>query len=205
MSDWFAALGNNIGELIVFFITVALLQNIVLTTAFGSSMLLTVVRKPKGIWLFTAILTVFSVLTVLIAYPLDRLCGTSVENYWRPLMMVGITVLLYAIACLVLIHWFPSFYKRVNQMLPMAAFNNLVLGIALVANVQFASSLGGILGLAFGSCLGFGLLSYITAEGIERLDNPDMPAAFRGMPSTMVYLGLLALALLGFTTNFSLI
>ena len=40
---------------------------------------------------------------------------------------------------------------------------------------------------------------------MERLDNPDMPAAFRGLPATLVYLGLLALALMGFTPAFSLL
>ena len=45
----------------------------------------------------------------------------------------------------------------------------------------------------------------MTAEGIERLDNPDMPEAFRGMPANLVYLGLVALALLGFTSDFRLI
>lgn len=205
MSEILTGIAENIGDLLSFFVTIALLQNIVLTTAFGSSVVLNIVRKPKTIWLFTAILTVFSVLTVLIAYPLDGLLGTAVSNYWRPLMMVGITVVLYVIMTLILMRAFPAFYRRVSNLLPVAAFNNLVLGIALVCNVQFASSLGGIIGLAFGSCLGFGLLTWITAEGIERLDNPDMPAAFRGMPSTLVYLGLLALALMGFTSNFSLI
>ncbi len=205
MREILSGIAENIGDLLSFFVTIALVQNIVLTTAFGSSVVLHIVRKPKTIWLFTAMLTVFSVLTVLIAYPLDSLLGTAVSNYWRPLMMVGITVVLYTVATLVTMHWFPVFYRRVSNLLPLAAFNNLVLGIALVCNVQFSSSLGGIIGLAFGSCLGFGLLTWVTAEGIERLDNPDMPAAFRGMPSTLVYLGLLALALMGFTSNFSLI
>ena len=87
----------------------------------------------------------------------------------------------------------------------MAAFNNLVTGIALVSNLQLVTGLGGNIGLAIGSCLGFALLTWFTAEGIERMDNPDMPEAFRGMPSTLVYLGLLALALMGFTSDFSLI
>ena len=205
MSQFFQNLGAELAELISFFVTVALLQNIVLTTGFGSSVALHIVRKPKNIWLFSGILAFFAVFTVVIAYPLDKLFGTAVTNYLRPLMMVGITVVLYIAANLVLGRAFPQFYTRVNRMLPMAAFNNLVTGIALVSNLQFSSSLAGNIGLAIGSCLGFALLSWLTAEGIERMDNPDMPEAFRGMPSTLVYLGLLALALMGFTSNFSLI
>ena len=205
MSDFLRELAADFSDLASFLVTIALLQNIVLTTGFGSSMMMHTVRKPKNIWLFTAVLTVFTVLTVLIAYPLDSLAGTAITNYWRPLMLVGITVVLYLIITPVTRKVAPRFYARISALLPIAAFNNLVLGIALVSNVQFTSGLGGIIGLAVGACLAFGLLTWLTAEGIERLDNPDMPDAFRGMPATLVYIGLVALALMGFTSDFSLI
>ncbi len=205
MSEFFHAVVNGIRELLSFFITIALLQNIVLTTGFGSSSVLRVVRKPRTVWLFSAILTVFSVLTVVIAYPLDRLIGTAITNFWRPLMLLGITAVLYIIAVLVLQRFYKNFYTRISRALPLAAFNSLVVGIALVSNMQFSTTLLGTIGLAVGACLGFALLTFIVDEGIERLDNPDMPDAFRGMPSTLLYIGILALALMGFTSNFSLI
>lgn len=195
----------EISDLFSFFVVIALLQNIVLTTGFGSSIMLHVVRKPKNIWLFTAVLTGFSVLTALIAYPLDQLCGTAITNFWRPLMISGITVVLYILAHFILRRRFPELYHRVRHTLHLAAFNNLVLGIALITNVQFTANLGATIGLSVGACLAFGLLTWITAEGIERLDNPDIPKAFRGMPATLVYIGLIALALMGFASNFSLI
>ena len=198
-------LWTELSDLFSFFVTIAFLQNVVLTTSFGSSIMLHVVRKPKTIWLFTAMLTGFSVLTALIAYPLDRVCGTAITNFWRPLMIVGITVVQYIVAHLVLRRWFPTLYRRIGHSLHLAAFNNLVIGIALITNVQFTANLGATIGLSVGACLAFGLLTWITAEGIERLDNPDIPKAFRGMPATLVYIGLVALALMGFSSNFSLI
>lgn len=205
MIEFFTAVYDGFKELISFFITIALLQNIVLTTGFGSSSVLRVVRKPRNVWMFSGLLTVFSVLTVVIAYPLDRLFGTAVTNYWRPLMLIGITAVLYILAVVLLGAFAPAFYGRVSRTMPLAAFNSLVVGVALVANVQFSSTLGGIIGLTVGACLGFALLTFIVDEGIERLDNPDMPDAFRGMPATLVYIGILALALMGFTSDFSLI
>ena len=65
--------------------------------------------------------------------------------------------------------------------------------------------LPGAIGLSLGSCLGFLLLSLLTAEARERTDNPDVPQAFRGLPITLVYLGLMALALLGFKSGVSFI
>ncbi|MBR3778846.1 MAG: hypothetical protein IKL13_03870 [Clostridia bacterium] len=205
MREFLMRIHPNLAELLSFFVSVALLQNVILTTGFGSSVMLHVVKKPKSIWLFSGILGFFSVLTVVIAYPLDQYFGTDATNFWRPFMMVAITVVLY-IAVTLLLKWLlPDFYSRVSRLLPMAAFNNLVTGIALVCNAHFGTNLAGNVGLAIGSCLSFGILTWLTAEGIERMDNPDMPEAFRGMPSTLLYVGILALALMGFVSNFSLI
>jgi len=205
MSQFISTLLPELQDLLSFFVTVALLQNVILTTGFGSSVMLHMVRKPKNIWLFSGILAVFSTLTVVIAYPLDRLFGTEMTNLWRPFMMIAITAVLYVLANLLLQWLTPNFYTRVSRMLPMAAFNNLVTGIALVCNAHFAVNLGGNIGLAIGSCLSFGILTWLTAEGIERMDNPDMPEAFRGMPSTLIYVGLLGLSLMGFASTFTLI
>ena len=205
MREFLMRIHPNLAELLSFFVSVALLQNVILTTGFGSSIMLHMVKRPKNIWLFSGILGVFSALTVVIAYPLDRQFGTASNNLWRPVMMVGITILLYIIANLLLQWLLPVFYTRVSRLLPMCAFNNLVTGIAMVCNAHFNSTLAGNVGLAVGSALSFGLLTWLTAEGMERMDNPDMPEAFRGAPSTLLYVGLLALALMGFVSNFTLI
>lgn len=76
-------------------------------------------------------MTAFSVLTVLIAYPLDSLIGTGqAAKLLRPLMMVAIAAVLYALASFWLHRALPSVYRRVSRLLPLAAFNNLVIGIA---------------------------------------------------------------------------
>lgn len=205
MIDFLKMLGNELVDLLSFLVTIALLQNVVLTSGFGASMSLHVMRKPKTIWLFSALLTGFSVTTVTIAYPLDYIIGTAITNFWRPLMITGIAAVLYVIATLVMRRFFAEFYTKVSAMMPMAAFNTLVIGIAMVSNVQFNAGLGGAIGLTVGSCLAFSILTWLTAEGIERLDNPDMPNTFRGSPSTLVYIGLVALAMMGFTSDFSFI
>ena len=40
---------------------------------------------------------------------------------------------------------------------------------------------------------------------MERLDNPDVPKAFRGLPAILIYLGIIALALMGFSDSAPLI
>ena len=197
---------NEFSRFFLFLFAAAVTQNMVLTTGFGSSVLLRIMRSRHSLLAFSALLSIFSLLTVMIAYPLDNLIGTS---FWakllRPLMIVGIAIVLYCLAALILSKAAPDFYAHYQRLLPLAAFNNLVIGIALIANHSFAISLFGAIGLALGACIGFVLLSWLTAEGISRTDNPAVPAAFRGMPITLIYIGLLALAILGFRSSISLI
>lgn len=190
-------------QMLLFLLATALIQNLVLTTGFGSSIMLRIVRRPKEIGAYGTLLTGFSVLTVLIAYPLDQLIGTgSTAKLFRPVMIIAITSVLYLLLAWILRQALPGLYRRISRLLPLAAFNNLVIGVALIINHQFATTLPGAIGLAAGSSLGFILLSWLTAEGMERLDNPDIPRSFRGLPATLLYLGILALALLGFRTPF---
>lgn len=197
---------NPLSQFLLFLLAMAFLQNAILSTGFGSSIMLRIVRRPRDILLFSGLLCGFSVTTMVIAYPLDMLIGTGyAAKLLRPVMMILIAALLYIVATLVLRKSRPAAYQRVNRLLPLAAFNNLVIGLALIVNHRFALSLPGAIGLSLGACLGFLVLTWLTAEGMERLDNPDMPQSFRGMPATLIYLGLLALALLGFSNTVSLI
>ena len=193
-------------QLISFLLAAAFIQNLVLSTGFGTSVMLRMSRKRKNILPFSALLCLFTVGTVLICYPLDLLIGTGVAAKWfRPLMIICVTALLYIAAVLLLKKKFAPLYAKVSRVLPMAAFNNMVIGIALIVNHQFALSLPGAIGLGVGACGGYLLLSWLTAEGMERLDNPDVPRAFRGLPSVLIYLGIIALALMGFSGSVSLI
>lgn len=193
-------------DFLYFLFAAAFLQNVVLMTGFGSSTLLRISRKRSNILVFSALLCLFAVLTSAICYPIDALTGTSVLAKWlRPLWMVCITALLYVGAVILLRKWQPGLYNSCRRLIPLAAFNNLVIGIALIANHRFAISFVGAIGMSFGACIGFLLLSWLITEAMERLDNPDVPKAFRGLPSVLLYLGILALALMGFSGSVSLI
>lgn len=197
---------SNFSTFVMFLFATTVTQNMVLSTGLGSSMMLRIVRHPRDLWLFFAELTGFSVVTVTIAYPLDQLIGFG---FWakllRPLMITGIAIILYLLVSLISRKVNPNFYARISHQLPLAAFNNLVIGVALICNHSFALPLYAAIALAIGCCGGFVGLSLLTAEGLQRLDNPSVPVAFRGLPLTLLYIGLLALAILGFATPVSLI
>lgn len=193
-------------EFLLWLLALAFLQNLVLSTGLGASLLIRITRRPRDILAYGGVLCGFLVLSVLVTYPLDRLIGTEpLAKLLRPSMMIAVAVLLYVIVNPLLHRLFPRLYKRISYLLPLAAFNNIIIGLLLIINHQFSVTLPGALGIAVGTGVGFVLLSWLTVEGMERLDNPAMPAAFKGLPATLLYLGILALALTGFSTDVSLI
>ena len=184
----------------------AIVQNIVLSTGMGVSAVLKIMKRPRTFFQFSKLVLGFSVLLTMLFYPIDKaLPVTWPVLMVRPTLIVLLSVLLYLISILILPRLFPNWYRRIRGILPLAALNNLVVGVTLVINFQVSFTFWGAVGLATGSAVGFLLICAITAEGFSRLDNPDIPAAFRGLPATLLYLGLLALAIMGFNPLITLI
>jgi len=73
-----------------------------------------------------------------------------------------------------------------------------VLGTVLVERTQ-SFTLGQSLGFGLGSGLGYVLAVLLVTEARHRLRSRAIPKAFRGLPITLVYIGVLALAIYGFT------
>ena len=84
------------------------------------------------------------------------------------------------------------------RIVPLAALNSGVLGTVLVARTQ-TFTLGQSLGFGLGSGLGYVLAVLLVTEARHRLRSRAIPKAFRGLPITLVYIGVLALAIYGFT------
>ena len=55
------------------------------------------------------------------------------------------------------------------------------------------------MGFALGSALGYVLAVLVVTEGQRKLQNRSVPAPFKGLPVTLLYIGVLALAIYGFT------
>lgn len=190
----------------LYLLTASLVQNFVLTTGFGSSMVLRLSRRPATLLPFGGLLTVFSALSVVAVYPLDRLLGTAATaQLLRPLLIIGVVSVLYMVSYGILQLIRRPFAATLRKMLPTVAFNNVTVGILLIVNHQFALPLWSAVAMAVGSALGFTLLSLFIGDLRRRLDHPDVPIAFRGLPILLVSLGLLALGLMGFSSSVVLI
>ena len=91
---------------------------------------------------------------------------------------------------------FPKSRDACREQLPGATFNCCVLGTLLVAASQNYNLLQSI-GFGFGSGVGYLVAVLVVDEGRRRLRSKDIPHIFRGLPSVLIYIGILSLAIYG--------
>jgi electron transport complex protein RnfA len=91
----------------------------------------------------------------------------------------------------------PLLHELLGVFLPLITTNCAVLGVALI-NLDRGHGL--VDSLVFGAAAGAGFGAALVAfAGLrERLEDADLPAAFRGAPIALVTAGLMALAFMGF-------
>ena len=194
-------------ETLLYFLVAATMQNAVLTVGLGVSPMLKMIRRPRQLLLFGGILMGFTVATAAVFYPIDQLLpvGDWIARMLRPFIVIAIVTAWYLLTVPLLSRLCGEWYRHNRHLFPLAAFNTLVVGMVLLVNYQVQLEFFPALGLAAGAVVGFVIITALTVEGVSRVDNPDTPAAFRGLPVTLVYLGLLALALMGFEPVVNLI
>lgn len=188
------------GDFFLYLIAMATVQNIVLSTGIGASVMLRMSRQPKDIPLYCGFLCGFSVVDMLLVYPIRRylLPNDFITNLISPAVVVLVVIFVYLLVVAILKRAVPRVLSRIQRILSLAAFNNVLIGLLMITEFSLNTSLWGALGAAVGAALGFFLLSRLIDEALSRLDNPEMPAAFKGFPIALLYLGLLALAFSGF-------
>ena len=167
-------------------------QNAVFTRALGVSRMVQLVGDDRtSSALFGMMLCITQVLVAPVAFFAGRWFIAPLDNraQLRPLVYIASI----AVVCLAehLVLW-------LLRIVPLAALNSGVLGTVLVERTQ-TFTLGQSLGFGLGSGLGYVLAVLLVTEARHRLRSKAIPKAFRGLPITLVYIGVLALAIYGFT------
>lgn len=188
------------------FLAAAFAQNMVLTTGIGSALAVRLTRRGEHRAVFALLLLLFALLTALCFHPIDRLLGDGeLARLFRPLIIVALSSAWYLLAVWLFKTLSPRLYESFRSVLPFAAINTVVTGVTLIAPHQFGNDLGSALALSAGAAVGFFLVYLLLCEGIDRMQHQAMPKAFAGLPALFLYLGILALALCGFSADIAFI
>ena len=192
---------NDVMQAVGVFFSYAVLavfaQNAVFTRGLGVSRLVQLVgdeRTSSG-W-FALLLCVTQVLVAPLAfYAGGFIAAQPNPAQLRPLVFLACVAVVSLFEFIVL--WAARGKRHGGQLLrilPLAAVNSGVLGTVLVERTQ-SFTLEQSMGFGLGNLLAVMLVT----EADRRLRSEAIPEAFRGLPITLIYIGVLALAIYGFT------
>ena len=175
-------------------------QNAVFTRSLGVSRLVQLVGDERtSSWWFALMLCITQVLVAPLAYFAGSFIAPLPNRaQLRPVMYLTCIAAVCLFELLVLKMAKGPRSGQLIRILPVAAVNSGVLGTVLVERTQ-SFTLEQSLGFGLGSGLGYLLAVMLVTEAQNRLRSRAIPEAFRGLPITLIYIGVLALAIYGFT------
>lgn len=199
---------NSILNMIVEFFAYALLaigaQNALFTRALGLSSGMRMLSDPrKNTFYFCGALTVFQVMTSVIVYfvmPMISAAGFAhIRRFVLPaVIVIACTVSYVVVVTLLSIVVSKKRFKELIQSVTSASITGTIVGTVLLTNYQGLNLLQSI-GFGLGSSVGYLLAMLLITEGDRKIAHDKVPESLRGLPITLVYISVLALAVYGLT------
>jgi electron transport complex protein RnfA len=190
---------NTVMILITGFISIVLVNNLVLTKFLGICPYLGVsgrIDMAFGMGLaVTFVMTLSGTLTWLIDHTILIPYGLEVTRYVAFILVIAAAVQLVE---MYLRKFFPPLYDSFGIFLPLITTNCAILGLCLFLNLWGTGTLIEAVVLSFGGGIGFTMAICIMAGIRENLRMVDVPVHLRGAPITLITAGVLALAFMGF-------
>ena len=178
-------------DLLLIAVAAATVNNFVLVRLLGLCPLLGARPALEDVPGMAVAITVALTITAGLCHALDRWVLVPLDlPYLRILGFLGLSVLAVRLANLVL--------RRPARQLPLITTNCAVLGVALLTTGT-VDSLAGAVALGFGAGAGYGLVLFLFSALGPRVDRAPVPLPLRGSAITLVTVGMLSLAFIGFS------
>jgi Na+-translocating ferredoxin:NAD+ oxidoreductase subunit A len=185
-------------ELIIIFISAAIVNNFVLSLFLGICPFVGVSNKITSAYSMGMAVTFVMAITSVVSWLLYNQILVPYE-----LQFLQIPSFILVIASLV--QFVEMVVKKVSQplyralgiFLPLITTNCAILGLALLLSMREYTFIESVV-FGFGAGAGFTMALVLMAGIREELELADVPKSFRGAPITMIVAGILALAFMGF-------
>ena len=189
----------NMKELLVILISSSLVSNVVLSQFLGLCPFLGVSKKTEtATGMGTAVIFVITISSIITGCIYKFLLVPFDLDYLQTIVFILVIAALVQFVEMFLKRYMVGLYKALGVYLPLITTNCAVLGVALT-NVQkeYGILQGTVNGFATAS--GF-TISIVILSGLrEKMEQNDVPEAFKGMPIVLITAGLMAIAFCGFS------
>lgn len=190
---------NGLATLFLGIISAALVNNVVLSRFLGLCPFLGVSKKTStAVGMGSAVIAVIT-LSSAITYFINKFVLVTFKlEYLRTIVYILIIAALVQSVEIILKKKIPSLYSALGVYLPLITTNCAVLGVAIDSAKQ-GKDFANTMIYSVGTAVGF-LIAIVIMSGIrERIEDNDIPEAFKGMPIVLVTAGLMAMAFVGFS------
>ena len=178
--------------------TAALVNNFVLSQFLGICPFLGVSKKVEtAAGMGGAVLFVITIASLCTSLLYNYLLIPFKLEYLNTIVFILVIAALVQFVEMVLKKMMPALYKSLGVYLPLITTNCAVLGVALLSVQNEYNVLESVIN-GIGASLGF-LIAIVLMAGIrEKLENSNIPEAFKGTPIVLITAGLMAIAFCGF-------
>lgn len=178
--------------------TAALVNNFVLSQFMGICPFLGVSKKVEtAAGMGGAVIFVVTIASLCTSLLYNYLLIPFELEYLNTIVFILVIAALVQFVEMVLKKMMPSLYKSLGVYLPLITTNCAVLGVALLSVQNEYNVLESVMN-GIGASVGF-LIAIVLMAGIrEKLENSNIPEAFKGTPIVLITAGLMAIAFCGF-------
>ena len=186
-------------DLILLFVSAALVNNVVLTQFLGICPFLGVSKKVKTATGMGAAVIFVITLASMCTFAIQKLILDPLElGYLQTIVFILVIAALVQFVEMVLKKISPALYNALGVYLPLITTNCAVLGVA-INNIQFEHTFLQSIFYSVGIASGFTLSIVILAGLRERMENnTEIPKSFQGSPIVLITAALMAIAFSGF-------
>ncbi len=185
-------------EIIVIIMGAILVENFVLSKFLGICPFLGISKKlGNAVGMSGAVVFVMTAASAVTWLINDLLLLKYNLDYLQTVAFILVIASLVQFVEIILKKFVPPLYKALGIYLPLITTNCAVLG-AVLLNMEREYTFGRAVLFGFGGGLGFTLALILFAGIREKLENCNVPHAFRGLPISLIAAALVSVAFFGF-------
>ncbi len=180
-------------QMLLSILAISTLENVIFTTAFGTSTLIEFSKKPGQIILLGVFIIDFATLASVISYLCESfMIINSTLARFMPLVYILSLGLVYILTLIVIRLVSRTAFQKVKRFIHLSAFNCATLS-ALFMNTLNSGGLLERVGYAIAVGLGFMIAAYVLYANYQKLTSEKVPLSFKGFPIYALYIGIVAM------------
>ncbi len=191
-------LNFDVKGLVVILMSAVFVNNYVLVKFLGICPFLGVSKKLDQASGMSIAVIIVMVLATSVTWPIQYFLLIPNElGYMQTIVFILVIAALVQLIEIALKKYIPSLHGSLGVYLPLITTNCAVLGVTIL-NIDEGYDFVASVVNAFGSGLGFFLAMVLFAGVRSRVENCDVPEAFKGLPITLVAASIVSVSFFGF-------